>query len=221
MSELDLVQLADNPDPRAPCLLLLDTSASMGGEPIRALNEGLRVFKQDLMQDELAKRRVEIALLTFGAGGVREVQNFVTADQCQPPELGAGGSTPLGLALERRLELLRKRKDMYREAGLQYFRPWLFLITDGEPTDQYTEAARLVRQEDSGNGLTFFVVGVERANMDKLAGIASPGRPPLKLRGLEFAELFLWLSQSQQRVSHSRVGEQLALPPVGWSEVST
>ncbi|HLR45710.1 MAG TPA: VWA domain-containing protein [Deinococcales bacterium] len=221
MSELDLVQLADNPDPRAPCLLLLDTSASMGGEPIRALNEGLRVFKQDLMQDELAKRRVEIALLTFGAGGVREVQNFVTADQWQPPELGAGGSTPLGLALERGLELLRKRKDMYREAGLQYFRPWLFLITDGEPTDQYTEAARLVRQEDSGNGLTFFVVGVERANMDKLAGIASPGRPPLKLRGLEFAELFLWLSQSQQRVSHSRVGEQLALPPVGWSEVST
>ena len=53
MSELDLVQLADNPDPRAPCLLLLDTSASMGGEPIRALNEGLQVFKQDLMTDEL------------------------------------------------------------------------------------------------------------------------------------------------------------------------
>ena len=59
MSELDLVQLADNPDPRAPCLLLLDTSASMGGEPIQALNDGLRVFKQDLMTDELARRRVE------------------------------------------------------------------------------------------------------------------------------------------------------------------
>lgn len=221
MSELDLVQLAENPDPRAPCLLLLDTSASMGGEPIRALNEGLRVFQQDLMQDELARRRVEIALLTFGAGGVREVQNFITVDQWRPPELQAGGSTPMGLALERGLDLLRARKDMYREAGLQYFRPWLFLITDGEPTDQYTEAARLVRQEDSVSGLTFFVVGVERANMDRLAEIASPGRPPLKLRGLQFAELFLWLSQSQQRVSHSRVGEQLALPPVGWSEVST
>lgn len=221
MSELDLVQLAENPDPRAPCLLLLDTSASMGGEPIRALNEGLQVFRQDLMQDELARRRVEIALLTFGAGGVREAQNFVTAEQWSPPELTAGGSTPMGLALSRGLELLRKRKDMYREAGLQYFRPWLFLITDGEPTDEYTEAARLVRQEDSVNGLSFFVVGVERANMDKLAEIAAPGRPPLKLRGLEFAELFLWLSQSQQRVSHSRVGEQLALPPVGWSEVGT
>lgn len=221
MSELDLVQLADNPDPRAPCLLLLDTSASMGGEPIQALNDGLRVFKQDLMTDELARRRVEIAVVTFGAGGVREIQNFVTADQWQPPELSAGGSTPMGEAIRRGLELLRERKDMYREAGLQYFRPWVFLISDGEPTDQFDEAARLARQQDAGHGLSFFVVGVERANLQKLAEIAPPGRPPLKLKGLQFAELFLWLSQSQQRVSHSRVGDQLALPPVGWSEVAS
>src|SRR5690554_4178323 len=108
MSELDLVKLAENPDPRAPCLLLLDTSASMGGEPMRALNEGLQVFKQDLMTDELARRRVEIAALTFGAGGVREVQNFVTVDQWQPQQLGAGGSTPMGEAIRRGLELLRE-----------------------------------------------------------------------------------------------------------------
>lgn len=221
MSELDLVQLADNPDPRAPCLLLLDTSASMGGEPIKALNEGLQIFKQDLMTDELARRRVEIALLTFGAGGVKEVQDFVTADEWQPPALTAGGSTPMGEAIRRGLELLRVRKEMYREAGLQYFRPWVFLISDGEPTDQFDESARAARQEEAGRGLSFFVVGVERANMDKLAEIAPPGRPPVRLKGLQFAEMFLWLSQSQQRVSHSRVGDQLALPPAGWSEVAT
>ncbi len=219
MSELDLVQLAENPDPRAPCLLLLDTSASMGGEPIAALNEGLQVFKRDLMTDQLARRRVEIAVMTFGSGGVREIQNFVTAEQWNPPQLSAGGSTPMGEALRRGLELLRERKDMYRSAGLQYFRPWVFLISDGEPTDQIDEAARAARQEDAGNGLAFFVVGVERANLEKLGEIAPPSRPPLKLKGLQFAELFLWLSQSQQRISHSRVGDQLALPPVGWSEV--
>lgn len=219
MSELDLVQLAENPDPRAPCLLLLDTSASMGGEPIAALNEGLQVFKRDLMTDQLARRRVEIAVMTFGSGGVREIQNFVTAEQWNPPQLSAGGSTPMGEALRRGLELLRERKDMYRNAGLQYFRPWVFLISDGEPTDQIDEAARAARQEDAGNGLAFFVVGVERANLEKLGEIAPPSRPPLKLKGLQFAELFLWLSQSQQRISHSRVGDQLALPPVGWSEV--
>jgi uncharacterized protein YegL len=97
----------------------------------------------------------------------------------------------------------------------------VFLITDGEPTDAYEEPARNMRQADTDQGLAFFVVGVDRANLDKLREIAPPDRPPLKLRGLQFGELFLWLSQSQQRVSHSRAGEQLALPPVGWSEVTS
>lgn len=221
MSELDLVQLAENPDPRAPCLLLLDTSASMGGDPIRALNEGLQTFRNDLSTDELARRRVEVAIITFGSSGVQTVQEFVTADTWKPPVLGSGGATPMGAALTTGLQLLRDRKDMYRRAGLQYFRPWVFLITDGEPTDTYEEPARHMRQADADQGLAFFVVGVDRANLERLAEIAPPGRPPLKLRGLQFGELFLWLSQSQQRVSHSRVGDQLALPPVGWSEVTS
>lgn len=221
MNELDLVQLAENPDPRAPCLLLLDTSASMGGEPISALNAGLQTLKKDLMKDELARRRVEIAIISFGNGGVKTVQPFVTASDWQPAPLSAGGSTPMGEALERGLEKIGTRKEMYRQAGLQYFRPWVFLITDGEPTDSYEEHARQMQVADSTRGLTFFVVGVERANIDRLAGIAPQNRPPLKLQGLKFEELFLWLSQSQQRVSHSRVGDQLALPPVGWAEVSS
>ncbi|UCH27708.1 MAG: VWA domain-containing protein [Trueperaceae bacterium] len=221
MSELDLVQLAENPDPRAPCLLLLDTSASMSGDPIRALNEGLNLFYQDVMRDDLAKRRVELAIITFGRGGVDRVQDFVTVETWDPPRLRAGGSTPLGEALESGLELLHLRKEIYKRAGLQYYRPWLFLITDGEPTDKWEQAAKRAQEADEGRGLLFFTVGVERANMTKLAQIAPPERPPLKLKGLQFAELFLWLSQSQQRVSHSRVGDQLALPPIGWSDVST
>jgi uncharacterized protein YegL len=53
--------------------------------------------------------------------------------------------------------------------------------------------------------------------MQRLAEIAV--RPPLKLDGLKFVELFVWLSQSQKRVSASKVGEQTGLPPVGWTSV--
>lgn len=220
MNELDLVQLADNPDPRAPCLLLLDTSASMSGAPIQALNEGLSTFKDDLMNDELARRRVEVAVVAFGNGGARTVQDFTTAEDWDPEPLTAGGSTPMGEAMTRGLELLRNRKDLYKRAGLQYFRPWMFLITDGEPTDRWQDAAQEAKREDAQKGLVFFTVGVERANMERLAGIAPQDRPPLRLKGLMFAELFLWLSQSQQKVSHSRMGEQMELPPVGWADVS-
>ena len=221
MNELELVKLAENPDPRAPCLLLLDISASMSGEPIKALNEGLEAFYKDVMKDDLAKRRVEIAMITFGRGGVSCVQDFVTVDEWTPPKLSAGGSTPLGQALESGLSLLRERKETYKRAGLHYYRPWVFLITDGEPTDAWEEAAKAMKKEDTNKGLLFFAVGVEDANMTKLADIASENRPPLKLKGLQFAELFLWLSQSQQRVSNSKVGDQLALPAIGWAEVST
>ncbi len=221
MSELDLVQLAENPDPRAPCLLLLDTSASMSGGKIRGLNEGLALFKQDVMNDELARRRVELALVTFGGGEARVEQDFVTVEQWIPSELRTGGSTPMGKALEKGLELLAERKEIYKRAGLQYYRPWLFLITDGQPTDDWKQAAAAMRQADTDHGLIFFAVGVEGANMNRLAEIAPENRPPQRLKGLMFAELFLWLSQSQQKVSHSRVGDQLALPPIGWADVDT
>lgn len=221
MNELELVKLAENPDPRAPCLLLLDTSASMSGDALNALNEGIKAFHNDVMKDELARRRVELALVSFGYGGVTVAQDFVTVDDWTPQDLKAGGATPMGDAIERGLDSLIARKEMYKAAGLQYYRPWVFLITDGEPTDNWEEAAKRLKAEDDAKGLIFFAVGVEGANMTKLGQIASPTRPPLKLKGLQFSELFLWLSQSQQRVSHSRVGDQLALPAIGWAEVST
>jgi len=65
----------------------------------------------------------------------------------------------------------------------------------------------------------FFAVGVEDAKMDILAAIST--REPLKLRGLSFRELFLWLSQSMQSVSRSSPGDKLTLPaPSGWAEIS-
>ena len=57
---------ADNPEPRCPCVLLLDTSGSMQGDPIDQLNAGIRAFKTELMADSLALKRVEISIVTFG-----------------------------------------------------------------------------------------------------------------------------------------------------------
>jgi uncharacterized protein YegL len=148
-------------------------------------------------------------------------QAFVTADQFQPPTLDANGETPLGEAISRALALLRDRKEVYKQNGLDYFRPWIFAITDGRPTDRGWEAvAEQVRQEEARKGVIFYGVGVEGADLQVLSRF-SEARPALKLRGLAFNELFNWLSKSLSAIAHSRPGEQAPLPPVGWGSVDT
>src|SRR2546423_10919374 len=84
----DAVEFAENPEPRCPCVLLLDTSGSMHGKAIDALNEGLWVFKLEVCKDALASRRVEAAVVTFD-DDVKVVQPFIGIEEFEPPVLPA------------------------------------------------------------------------------------------------------------------------------------
>jgi uncharacterized protein YegL len=216
----ETVEFAEHPEPRCPCVLLLDTSSSMRGAPVEALNEGLRVFKADLMHDALAVKRVEVAVVAFDSD-VRVIQDFVTVDHLETPTLTAQGYTHMGGAMNRALDMLQARKEQYRPHGVAYYRPWVFMITDGEPQDEPDDvvehAARRVKEEEAQKRVAFFAVGVENANMARLAQIVT--RTPIKLKGLNFVNMFVWLSASMQAVAQSRPEEQLALPPPDWGTV--
>jgi uncharacterized protein YegL len=218
--QLALVEFADNPQPRCPVVLVLDVSGSMFGHPIDELKGALDEFVAELKADSLAALRVELATVTFG--GVVNAAEFVTADSFQAPELKASGDTPMGAAVKRGLTLLHDRKALYKQGGMDYFRPWMIIITDGEPTDEgeWEAAADQLRQEEARKGVLVYPIGVEKADLSKLARF-SDQRKPLRLKGLAFRELFQWLSKSLSIVSQSRPGDKVALPPVGWSEVDT
>jgi uncharacterized protein YegL len=211
---------AENPEPRVACVLLLDVSGSMRGEPIAELNAGLTAYKDELAADSLASKRVEVAVVTFG-GVVQTVCDFTTAEGFRPPTLAASGDTPMGGAIREAVEMLRRRKDTYRAHGISYYRPWIFLITDGGPTDEWKSAADLVKQGEASKAFSFFGVGVEGANIEILKQICV--RAPLNLKGLRFRDLFVWLSQSQRSVSRSTPGENVPLTnptgPEGWASV--
>ena len=224
MIDYNAVEFADNLEPRCPCILLLDVSYSMAGDRIEELNAGLQIFKENLMQDDLASLRVEIAIVTFGGDtktGVKVKQDFITADQFSPPVLSATGGTPMGVAINLALDKIQERKSIYRQTGVPYYRPWIFMITDGEPTDEWQSAARRVKEAEERKSVAFFCVGVMEANIEKLARIST--RQPIKLKGLNFREMFVWLSQSLTSVSHSVVGEQVPLEspvgPKGWGAI--
>ena len=205
-----------NPEPRCPCLLLLDTSHSMQGHPIAELNRGIVAFKDELAADPLAMKRVEIGVVTFGPVNIEA--GFQTPDYWQPTTFSTTGDTPMGEAIEQGLDMIRERKERYKANGISYYRPWIFLITDGAPTDSWQRAAQRLKQGEDNKEFSFFAVGVGSADMGILAQIAPRG--PLKLEGLNFRELFKWLSSSLGRVSASSTGDRVALaPPTGWTEV--
>jgi uncharacterized protein YegL len=214
-------EFVDNPEPRCPCLLLLDTSHSMQGQPISELNNGLVAFKDELAADALAMKRVEIGIITFGP--VATLADFHTADAFQPPRLSTSGDTPMGAAILQGIEMIRQRKDKYKTNGIDYYRPWIFLITDGAPTDDWASAAEAVKRGEQDNAFAFFAVAVQGADMNTLNQIAPRGAN--RLSGLRFRDLFAWLSSSLKGVSHSQSyspngkGALVPIPSPGWTAV--
>src|SRR5262245_46080151 len=113
-------EFVDNPEPRCPCVLLLDTSGSMKDprqvktalspvqrilhesiavqtiKPIDEVNAGLMAFRDELITDEMAVKRVELSLVTFGP--VKKLTEFQNPDLFRPPTLNPEGDTPMGIA---------------------------------------------------------------------------------------------------------------------------
>ena len=207
----DEIQFAENPEPRCPLVILADVSTSMYGAPMEALNQGIAVLSDELKRDSLASLRVEVAIITFGSTA-DVVQDFVTADRFEAPTLVANGTTMMSAGIELALDKIEERKQMYRDNGIEYYRPWLWLMTDGAPTEEQevvNAASAKLRQAESEKRVAAFSVAVGGADMETLTEI-SPRRP-LPLQGLEFGSMFLWLSQSMSRVSASRTDDEIRL----------
>ncbi|CAI8974279.1 VWA domain-containing protein [Pseudomonas soli] len=213
LSQEDLV---DNPTARVPICLVLDVSGSMAGEPIRELQAGVKMFYDAILEDEVAQYAAEICIVTFGSEAKRTV-DFMAIGRQDVPALVADGTTAMGQGVNLALDLLEARKADYQRAGVDYFQPWMVIMTDGEPTDEMSVRAASDRIQAlcANKKLTVFPIAIgAAANVEKLS-MLSPGRPPLRLKGLNFKEFFLWLSRSVSQASQSTPGETVKLDTAG------
>jgi uncharacterized protein YegL len=195
----------------------------MAGEPINELNEGVRHFFMALKADPIASVSAEVAIIAFHSQA-ELVLDFESLERVnEVPVLEPKGMTDLGGGVLDSLACLQQRKDEYQSAGVEYFQPWLVLMTDGAPTTlTHGNASKAVLQLEGQGKLTVFPIGIgDQADMRVLSTF-SKKKSPLRLRGLNFSGFFEWLSQSVVRVSQSMPGESVKIDTdgiQGWGEL--
>jgi uncharacterized protein YegL len=215
-------EMPENFEQKCLCILVLDTSGSMVGEPIQELHRGLQQFHYQVVKDEVAGERLEICLITFESK-VSCIQEPTLIRNLQIPQLQAGGSTQLAKGVKEAIVKVQNRKNWYRKTGQPYYRPFIFLITDGEPDgDQDMEELMMeINEGVNSKKFLFFPIGVQGANMKILQSIAHPSTPPMKLQGLKFVEFFQWLSNSVGIITKSQADEFVHLPDASaWGQIA-
>ena len=204
-------EAAENYEQKCLCVLVLDVSGSMSGEPIQELNKGLQDFYQEIDKDNTTRQRLEVSLITF-SHIVNTVQEPALVENFTMPTLSASGSTAMVTAVNHAIDKVAARKQWYKDTNQAYYRPWIILMTDGEPDSDQDVAglAQRIKQDVAAKKYAFLPIGVEGAKMSILKQIES-GIPAMKLQGTKFSSFFKWLSPSMGTVVSAEEGQQVDL----------
>lgn len=191
---------------------LLDTSGSMGGEPIQRLNDGLNGLVRSLQSDDNADI-IDIAVITFG-GSVNVTMPHTPISRIEADfNLSASGLTPMGEGLLKAAEITNERRRLYNANGVMTFKPWIFMITDGEPTDSIESAKQELMKLQDNDKLKLWILGIPGYDKEPLKGLTKDGLI-LELRDFDLKTALNWVNKSMANVSHSAPGEMPKMAPL-------
>ena len=106
------VEFAENANERTPCILVLDCSGSMRGEPIKQLNTGLQALEKELKEDIDASSRVQLLVIkAYGKDDAEISADWVDAMNFTAPVMEASGLSPIGKAMETALHKIEEHEE--------------------------------------------------------------------------------------------------------------
>ena len=209
------MEYIENNAARLPAKLVIDRSGSMGfGERMESVNGALPKLKEDLKNDPVASLSVELGVVAFNH--TVEYYDFKSVDEFDPPVLQASGGTKIAQAINTGLDLVDSRKQEYRDNGIAYYRPIVFLLTDGNSENETAKEIAAVRErliaEEKGKHAAFFCFGFADADLELLKQFTPPNRPPRHIGDARnIAGLFKWLSNSLTVIPKSNPGDSVEL----------
>jgi uncharacterized protein YegL len=209
-----------------PCVILLDKSGSMEGAPIDALNDALKEFKGKFESDNEDHSVIDICIFAFGGKGngsvpdIEKLQDFAPANEMfYNKSLIAFGGTPMAQAVETGLKEITRIKKEYQNNAVDYYRPWLVCITDGESTEgtgYINNVKNSLKEATKGKHVIPYGIGVgDECNYKKLYEFFGENHT-FRLADVrnvgKFADFFEFLSNSMTAKSESN-GEEATMPP--------
>ncbi|XOF33006.1 MAG: vWA domain-containing protein [Candidatus Electrothrix sp. YB6] len=134
---------------RLPVYLVLDNSGSMHGEPIDAVNSGVQILASTLRQDPYALETAFLSVITFNTDA-QQIVPLTDLITFQPPEIRAQGTTSLGAALKLTAEKIREEVIKTTPERKGDWKPLIFLMTDGGPTDAWRSILQELKELKPG-----------------------------------------------------------------------
>lgn len=198
---------------RLPVYLLVDTSGSMRGEPIEAVNNGIRSLTATLRQDPQALESVYLSIITFDAQ-VKVICELTPLESFNAPPITTpdSGPTHLGEALATLATTVKN--DVRKSSDTQKgdWAPMLFTLSDGKASDilAFKESIPLIRA--AGFASIVGLAAGPKANPDDLNKFCDHVAVMETMDGQSFSKFFQWVSEAIN--TGNRGGDvKNALPP--------
>jgi uncharacterized protein YegL len=205
---------------RLPVYLLLDISGSMTGAPIEAVNQGIVMLYNELMNTPQAVETAWISVITFETQA-NQLIPLTELTNSAPPMLNPGGTTSLGAALSLLGQALDREITANTGDKKGDYKPLVFLLTDGEPTDDWRGGLGVLRSRTQKKPATVIAIGCgPNVNMATLTEV---GDHALHLHNADpdtIKQFFQWVSQSVKVASVSANAgggpTNMPAPPSSW-----